>query len=161
MSRTTPVEWSVSMYRDRLKGMRILLSRTQAGAGRTVKQEHEQTSRNHGKITSRNMICWIRNLFKRDKPFNRSLYVFIHQIDFGFWFGRCLMIFSAVRRSGVKSNQGCDFLVELFRHWSLQRGRITSINKSDWRFGRKVKRSIVHPIEDLKEKWKYRLFYVF
>ena len=36
-----------SMYRDRLKGMQILLSRTQAGAGRTGKQEQEQTSRNH------------------------------------------------------------------------------------------------------------------
>ena len=36
-----------SIYRDRLKGMQILLSRTQAGAGRTVQQEQEQTSRNH------------------------------------------------------------------------------------------------------------------
>ena len=35
------------MYRDRLKGMQILLSRTQAGPGRAVKQEQEQTSRNH------------------------------------------------------------------------------------------------------------------
>ena len=34
-------------YRDRLKGMQILLSRTQAGAGRTGKQEQEQNSRNH------------------------------------------------------------------------------------------------------------------
>ena len=34
-------------YRDRLKGVQILLSRTQAGPGRTVKQEQEQTSRNH------------------------------------------------------------------------------------------------------------------
>ena len=34
-------------YRYRLKGMQILLSRTQAGAGRTGKQEQEQTSRNH------------------------------------------------------------------------------------------------------------------
>ena len=35
------------MYRDRLKGMQILLSRTQAGAGRAGKQEQEETSRNH------------------------------------------------------------------------------------------------------------------
>ena len=35
------------MYRDRLKGMKILLSRTQAGSGRTGKQEQEQTSCNH------------------------------------------------------------------------------------------------------------------
>ena len=34
-------------YRDRLKSMQILLSRTQAGPGRTGKQEQEQTSRNH------------------------------------------------------------------------------------------------------------------
>ena len=35
------------LYRDRLKGMQILQSRTQAGAGRTGKEEQEQTSRNH------------------------------------------------------------------------------------------------------------------
>ena len=34
-------------YRDRLKSMQILLSRTQAGPGRIGKQEQEQTSRNH------------------------------------------------------------------------------------------------------------------
>ena len=37
----------VWMYRDRLKGMQILLSRTQAGPARTVKEQQEQTSRNH------------------------------------------------------------------------------------------------------------------
>ena len=35
------------IYRDRLKGMQILLSRTQAGPGRTDIQEQEQISRNH------------------------------------------------------------------------------------------------------------------
>ena len=35
------------LYRDRLKGMQILLSMTQAGSGRTGKQEQEQRSRNH------------------------------------------------------------------------------------------------------------------
>ena len=35
------------MYRDRQKGMQILLSRTQAGPNRTGKEEQEQTSRNH------------------------------------------------------------------------------------------------------------------
>ena len=35
------------MYRDRLKGVQILLSRTQARPGRTVKQEQEEISRNH------------------------------------------------------------------------------------------------------------------
>ena len=34
-------------YRDRLKSMQILLSRTQPGPGRTGKQEQKQTSRNH------------------------------------------------------------------------------------------------------------------
>ena len=38
---------SYQKYRDRLKGVQILLSRTQAGPGRTVKQEQEQISRNH------------------------------------------------------------------------------------------------------------------
>ena len=35
------------LYRDRLKGMQILLSRTQAGPDRTGKLEQKQTSRNH------------------------------------------------------------------------------------------------------------------
>ena len=34
------------MYRDRLKGMQILLSNSQAGPGRKVKQEQEEISRN-------------------------------------------------------------------------------------------------------------------
>ena len=38
---------SVSEYRDRLKSMQILLSRTDAGPGRTGKQEQEQTSHNY------------------------------------------------------------------------------------------------------------------
>ena len=33
-------------YRDRLKGVQILISRTQAGTGRKVKQEQEEISRN-------------------------------------------------------------------------------------------------------------------
>ena len=36
-----------NLHRDRLKSMQILLSMTQAGPGRTGKQEQEQTSRNH------------------------------------------------------------------------------------------------------------------
>ena len=36
-----------SYYRDRLESMQILLSRTQAGPGRTDKQEQEEISRNH------------------------------------------------------------------------------------------------------------------
>ena len=36
-----------SMYRGGNKGMFVLLSRTQAGPGRTVKQEQEDISRNH------------------------------------------------------------------------------------------------------------------
>ena len=38
---------SSDTYRDRLKGVQILLSRTQAGPGRTVKQEQEKISPNH------------------------------------------------------------------------------------------------------------------
>ena len=35
------------LYRGANKGLHVLLSRTQAGPGRTVKQEQEQISRNH------------------------------------------------------------------------------------------------------------------
>ena len=35
------------MYRDGRKGMHVLLSNSQAGAGRTVKQEQEEISPNH------------------------------------------------------------------------------------------------------------------
>ena len=37
----------MDIYRDRLKSMQILLSRTQAGPGRAVKQEQEEISRYH------------------------------------------------------------------------------------------------------------------
>ena len=37
----------VRLYGDRLKSVQILLSRVQAGSGRTGKQEQEETSRNH------------------------------------------------------------------------------------------------------------------
>ena len=36
-----------SKYRGRLKSMQILISRTQAGPGRAVKQEQEEISHNH------------------------------------------------------------------------------------------------------------------
>ena len=44
---TRPESDHLGMYRDRLKGMQILLSMTQAGPGITGKQEQEQTSPNH------------------------------------------------------------------------------------------------------------------
>ena len=37
----------MTLYRDRLKGVNILLSNSQAGPGRKVKQEQEEISRNH------------------------------------------------------------------------------------------------------------------
>ena len=51
MSRTTASRIhkgnkNVRMYRARNKGMHILLSNSQAGIGRTVKQEQEEISRN-------------------------------------------------------------------------------------------------------------------
>ena len=36
-----------TMYRAEKKSLQILLSRTEAGPGRTVKQEQEEISRNH------------------------------------------------------------------------------------------------------------------
>ena len=41
------VNYVMRLYRDRLKGVQILLSRTQAGPGRKVKQEQEEISANH------------------------------------------------------------------------------------------------------------------
>ena len=38
---------SYSRYREENKGSFVLLSRTQAGPGRTVKQDQEEISRNH------------------------------------------------------------------------------------------------------------------
>ena len=40
-------EKTLSQYRDRLKGVQILLSNSQAGPGSKVKQEQEEISRNH------------------------------------------------------------------------------------------------------------------
>ena len=37
----------LDLYGDRLKEVHILLSNSQAGPGRTVKQEQEEISRNH------------------------------------------------------------------------------------------------------------------
>ena len=37
----------ICFYRGVIKGLFVLLSRTQAGPGRTVKQEQEEISRNH------------------------------------------------------------------------------------------------------------------
>ena len=41
------VRCPVSLYRARTKGLEILLSNSQAGSGRKVKQEQEEISRNH------------------------------------------------------------------------------------------------------------------
>ena len=38
---------SEGLYKDRLKGVHILLSNSQAGPSRKVKQEQEEISRNH------------------------------------------------------------------------------------------------------------------
>ena len=37
-------------YRGELKGLYVLLSRTQAGPGRAVEQEQEENSRNHVQV---------------------------------------------------------------------------------------------------------------
>ena len=39
--------WAAQVYRGPGKSMQILLSNSQAGPGRTVKQEQEEISRNH------------------------------------------------------------------------------------------------------------------
>ena len=43
----TALENGLDEYRGTNKGLYVLLSRTQAGPGRTVKQEQEDISRNH------------------------------------------------------------------------------------------------------------------
>ena len=45
------------MYRARNKGMQILLSNSQAGLGRTVKQEQEEISRNHVQAFIPGRLC--------------------------------------------------------------------------------------------------------
>ena len=46
------------MYRDEIYSLQILLSRTQAGPGRTVKQEQEEISPNH--VQGINLISVLR-----------------------------------------------------------------------------------------------------
>ena len=57
------------MYRAEKKSLQILLSSTQAGPGRKVKQEQEEMSCNH-----------VPRLFLGSEDFYRSLY--IHSIEF-------------------------------------------------------------------------------
>ena len=45
------------MYRDRLIGVQILLSNSQAGTGRKVKQEQEEISRNHVQAFIPGSVC--------------------------------------------------------------------------------------------------------
>ena len=49
------------MYRDEIYSLQILLSRTQAGPGRTVKQEQEQTSRNHVQRSAKKFFCFAKH----------------------------------------------------------------------------------------------------
>ena len=48
---------SIAVYRGENKGLFVLLSRTQAESGRTVKQEQEKISRNHGQTTNLYRLC--------------------------------------------------------------------------------------------------------
>ena len=45
------------LYREGNKGLYVLLSRSQAGPGRTVKQEQEETSRNHVQTFISPSVC--------------------------------------------------------------------------------------------------------
>ena len=47
LSVTAPSTPAVPEYRDETESLQILFSRTQAGPGRTVKQEQEEISPNH------------------------------------------------------------------------------------------------------------------
>ena len=47
MSHFLTAHFTHLFYRGANKGLHVLLSRTQAGPGRTVKQEQEEISRNH------------------------------------------------------------------------------------------------------------------
>ena len=46
-------------YRARNKGMQILLSNSQAGQGRTVKQEQGEISRNHVQALIPGSVCLV------------------------------------------------------------------------------------------------------
>ena len=52
-----------SMYRDEIYSLQILLSRTQAGPGRTVKQEQEEISPNHVQRINLISVYGIRGIF--------------------------------------------------------------------------------------------------
>ena len=56
---------SMLKYRDEINSLQILLSRTQAGPGRTVKQEQEEISPNHAQtinlISVANFVSFSRN----------------------------------------------------------------------------------------------------
>ena len=62
--------WAMNEYRDRLKGLQILLSRTQAGPGRKVKQEQKETSRNHvPRLFLSSVLCRDREGAYEKQPF--------------------------------------------------------------------------------------------
>ena len=55
---TRPVaEFQIRQYRGANKGLHVLLSRTKAGPGRTVKQEQEEISRNHVQTFICHSVC--------------------------------------------------------------------------------------------------------
>ena len=56
--------FSHSLYRDEIYSLQMLLSRTQAGPGRTVKQEQEETSQNH--VQRINLISVVSDLLNLD-----------------------------------------------------------------------------------------------
>ena len=58
---------NMNIYKGELQGLYVLLSRTQAGPGRAIKQQQEENSRNHVKAFSESLyICQIgENAYQR------------------------------------------------------------------------------------------------
>ena len=83
-------------YRDRLKSMQILLSRSQAGPGRTGKQEQGQTSRNHVQAFQPisvyqhqfwNIFYWKQSLLIVDPCSNRNWHSWCPEINWNILLG--------------------------------------------------------------------------
>ena len=78
-------ERSGNSYRDEIYSFQILLSRTQAGPGRTVKQEQEDISPNH--VQRINLISVVRlekrkNISNCGKAFGESNFIMLVLNDF-------------------------------------------------------------------------------
>ena len=65
------LDWGYNSYRDELYSLQILLSRTQAGPGKTVNQEQEEISPNHVKRLNLIFVLGFREAFHHIRIWKR------------------------------------------------------------------------------------------